>query len=397
MGVGESTIVRRHNLHSKVMGWIESALRRAYTKVDRTLDQLGDQFPHVSCGAEWLTSSVNDWQETHADWTAGFWSGILWLMYEVTGEPRYRRAALHYCELLEPRLTYDSHDLGFLFYPSCVKGYELIGDERLRCWALRAADELLKLYQPQAGLFSLRGHGPLWDHAAVDTMMNLPLLWWAYREVGEHRYFEAALNHARSSVRYFIRQDGSTYHVLRFSPKTGQVTWRGARQGLSDSSCWSRGQAWMLTGCIIALLETSDPTIDRAVDLLYQYVVDHLPDDCVPYWDFDVDDESPDWRDSSAAAIMAGGLLKLAGLSSSDQRRSQLALSILRSLFENYSVDGQAQEPGLLRHGCFHAPEGIAVDSCLIWGDYFYLDALVNAKRNWHDAKTGIVSEHMSE
>jgi len=372
-------IVRHHNLPPGVMEWIESALRRVYNKVDRTLEQLGNRFPHVSCGTEWVVSPVTGWQETHGDWTAGFWPGILWLVYEARGEPRYRHAALRYCELLEPRLTYDSHDLGFLFYPSCVKGYELTGDERLRDWALRAADGLLKLYNPRARLFSLRGHGSLRDYAAVDTMMNLPLLWWAYRETGERHYFEVALDHARTSVRYFIRRNGSTYHVLCFSPETSEVIWRGTRQGLSNSSCWSRGQAWMLTGCIMALLETGDRTMARAVDLLYQYVADHLPDDYVPYWDFDVDDESLNWRDSSAAAIMASGLLRLSG--QPDRGPSRLGLNILRSLFENYSVAERAREPSLLRHGCFHAPEKIAVDNGLIWGDYFYLEALVRAQR----------------
>ena len=362
------------------MNWIDRALQKAQAKVDRTLTEVGDNFPHVSDGDLWITSPVTGWEDTYSDWTAGFWPGILWLMFEATQDSCYREGAFYYTRVLENRLTYDSHDLGFLFYPSCVRGFELTQDPMLREWALQAADRLVGLFNPAAKLLSLRGGGESQSYAAIDTMMNLPLLWWAHHETSQDRYLDVAFSHALSSARHFVRGDGSTYHVLRFSPDTGEVIWRGTKQGYSESSCWSRGHAWALCGFVIANVESGRSDLDSTIDALYCYVRQHLPSDLVPYWDFDAPGAPNTWRDSSAAAIMASALLQWPVSHHSatvEEAHIQLGLKMLRSLVENYSVDTDASEPGLLRHGCFHAPRKVATDNSLIWGDYFYLSALL--------------------
>ncbi|MFQ5889668.1 MAG: glycoside hydrolase family 88 protein [Gemmatimonadota bacterium] len=366
------------------MRWLERTLREADRKVERTLEEVGDDFPHVSEGAVWMTSPSTGWQDTDADWTAGFWPGILWLLHGLTNRARYLQAAVRHTLLLEDRLDYDSHDLGFLYHPACVLGYEQTGDMGLRNWALRAANRLVEQFCPSVGLLALRGSGKLADYAAVDTMMNLPLLWWAYRETGKSHYFDVASKHARSTGERLIREDGSTYHLLHFDRGTGKVVWRGTGQGASDASCWSRGQAWALCGFGVAAQETGSGSFAALFHRLYGYVEARLPADLLPYWDYEpgeAESES-EWRDSSAAAIMASALLRASRSGAVCARLSDLrasGLKILESLAKNCAANSGDPEPGLLRHGCFHAPCNRATDASLIWGDYFFLDALSRA------------------
>ena len=359
----------------------EATWRYVLRKIEENAAQLGDEFPFFTVDGRW---------ETVADggWVGGFWPGILWLAYERTGDIRYKEWALKWTHLLAPR-QHDTgtHDIGVIFYTSYVAGYRITGEKALRDVALTAADSLLRRFNERGGF--IQAWGPIGDEklagrTIVDTMIVLPLLWWAHDETGEARYYHAAFEHALTTMRVHVRPDGSTAHVAELDPRTGALLRQTTHQGYSDSSCWSRGQAWGIYGFAIAYREAGREDFLETAEKLADYFIAHLPEDYVPYWDFQAPNIPHEVKDSSAAAIAASGLLELASLELDGEKAESYedaALKILRSLTENYLTKGEPSRAGLLLHGCYNKPGGVAVDSSLIWGDYFYVESLTKIER----------------
>jgi unsaturated chondroitin disaccharide hydrolase len=275
---------------------------------------------------------------------------------------------------IEKRKNDRTYDLSFLFYPSFVLGYETTKDEYLRKTALEVADTLSELFNEKTGFvyndFTLNGKKA--GRTIIDVMMNLPLLWWAYEETNDDKYFKVAYTHAKRTIEEFIREDYSTIHVIDFDLETGEILRKITVQGYSDASCWSRGQAWAIYGFTLAYKHTEDELFLKTAENIARYFVKKLPEDYVPYWDFD--DPEKEMRDSSAAAIAASGLLDLSELSEKKKFR-EVAINILNSLCNNY-LSGK-NEDGILNHGCFYKPAGIGVDESLIWGDYYFIEAIM--------------------
>jgi unsaturated chondroitin disaccharide hydrolase len=363
-------------------------LEVARRSVERTHALVGEAFPHVTEGGRWKTLSGLDrprWEAgawRHGNWTGGFWVGCLWLALRATGDPRYGTWARQAVGRLAGREADDTtHDLGFLFYPSHVLGDALQNDEALRDRALVAAQRVAARFVPGGGYIQAwgpRGHAEWMGTSTIDTMMNLPLLWWAARHAGQGRAFEVARAHAATTRRHFFRADGSTYHLLRYDPTTGAPERKTTFQGHGDESCWARGQSWAIAGFAIAYRETGDREDLAAAEAAAAHFLRRLPADGVPYWDFDdpTIPEAP--RDSSAGAIAAHGLLELAAAhpdaAARERHRAAAArlLGALEARCENADPDAA---DGLLLHGCYSRPHGEGVDGALIWGDYFYLHA----------------------
>jgi unsaturated chondroitin disaccharide hydrolase len=369
-------------------------LREAQRSLDRTVAASGDLFPHVTRDGRWelLPAEAGpEWHGprwTHGNWTAGFWVGCLWLAFLWTGENRYAAAARRWANRLAGRERDDrTHDLGFLFYPSHALGYVLTGDGALRDRALAAADTLAARFVPTGGYIQAwgpRGHPDWVGTSTIDTMMNLPLLWWAARLTGKESYRAVATRHALTTRRSFFRPDGSTYHRVLYDSGTGRVLQTGTFQGFSDESCWSRGQAWALRGYAVAYRETQDERFLRAAEDAAGYFLRRLPDDLVPYWDFDdpAIPEAP--RDSSAAAIAADGLLDLSSTHPRPEQRDSYRMwahRLLGALAASCHNRDPDRIDGILLHGCYSRPAGEGIDEALIWGDYFYLHALLWAHR----------------
>ena len=325
---------------------------------------------HVTEGGRWLRLKVEtsgQWSEqgwSHGNWTAGFSIGFLWRLYEHTGDARWASAAASRLPALEARAgDPNTHDIGFLFWPSFALGADLTRDARLRAVGLRAARTLASRLQPGG---YLAAWGSLHDRRAresstIDTMMNLPLLWWSQDEA----LHGAARTHALTAARTYFRPDGSTYHRVRFDPDTGDVIERGTFQGIGAESCWSRGQAWAIAGFGRAWRETSDPALRIAANLAADYFLARLGERPVPPWDFaDADPQAP--LDSSAAVIAAYGLM--------DLDRSAEGHRLLSSTLAACVNTGD--NDGLLLHACYSRPHNQGVDSAVIWGDYFALACL---------------------
>lgn len=341
------------------------------SKIDRTASEVKGLFPHITEQGRWRTT-------TDGYWTGGYWIGLLWSAYTATKHEKYLKWAREWAVLLEPRKNDKNPDLGHLFYPSFVKGYEITRDEKMKKIALDAANTLTSCFNVSTGFLhnEVEVGGKKAGRAIIDFMAILPLLWWAHGETGDEKYHDVAQRHSMSTIENLVRNDGSTIHVVDFDLKTGRIIRKTTVQGHDENSCWSRGQAWGIYGFAEAYGATEEKLFLSIAGKLANYFVKNLPSDHVPYWDFN-DPRIPDApKDSSAAAIACSGLITLSKLSG-NKRFGNVAGKILRSLSTNYVAE--ENRDGILKHGSFHVPKKNGVDEGLIWGDYYFMGALMKS------------------
>ncbi|WP_145530761.1 glycoside hydrolase family 88 protein [Yersinia alsatica] len=367
---------------------LDEALARITRKLDKNMITFGDKFPGEAC-------ENGVWPRTeNVEWTTGFWPGQLWLVWEMTGDKKYREAAERYVasftERIEKRIDTATHDLGFLYTLSCVSAWRLTGNESARRSALKAADALMERFNPTAKI--IQAWGNLNDpeqqgRMIIDCNMNLPLLYWASEQTGDPRYAQAAIAHVEQAAKYIVRPDASTWHTYYMDVKTGEPRFGNTHQGYNDTSCWSRGQAWGIYGFLLSYLHSGDKSMVELSRSLAHYFINRLPEDNICHWDLALLGTNA-VRDSSAAAIAACGLLELVKiLPTLDQHRAhyeEMALCIVESLTDNYLARDDEACEGLLKHSVYHMASGKGVDECCSWGDYFYLEALARLRQVWH-------------
>lgn len=366
---------------------LDRQINAALALLDRMLPQFGDYFPAPS--SESGTYAPID----NVEWTNGFWTGMLWLAWQMTGEARYRSVAdknvRSFATRIERLANVDHHDLGFLYTLSSCAGYQLTGDTLARSSGLEAARLLLKRFDPVAQV--IQAWGDMKDprqrgRMIIDCNLNVPLLYWAARETGNKDFAAAADQHLAQAARLLVRPDASTFHTYYVDTKTGKPRHGSTHQGFSDDSSWARGQAWGIYGFALAWRHTGDPLyLDLAVKLANHFL-NRLPTDGICCWDliFTDDDKTP--RDSSAAAIAACGLLELAQalpLSSTLRPTYEAwAMAIVETLGDHYLAPAEGSN-AILLHGVYHMPNKAGVDEACIWGDYFYLEALMRLRHPW--------------
>jgi unsaturated chondroitin disaccharide hydrolase len=322
-------------------------------------------------------------------WVGSFWTGINYLCYEFTGNPFFvdtARKSQHRLirRLYENKRTLD-HDLGFLYSLMFVADYQATGSENSRKIALDAAEALAERYHPNGRFiqawniwkpgdpFSEENRGRI----IIDCMYNLPLLFWASEQSGNEQFKQIAYAHAVTCSETIVRADGSTYHSYVFDPDTGERKYGRTVQGYSDDSCWSRGQGWAIGGFAHAYRYTGDKKFLTIAEQCARYFIENLEPDYVPVWDFRVPEKQGEPRDSSAAAIAAAGMLELAKhLEGNGRDYIEAAAKIVDSLYHNYSSKDRPDDEGLLLHGCGHKPKNSEVDCSLIYGDYYFAEAV---------------------
>ena len=325
------------------------------------------------------------WQTSDAAWwTSGFFPGSLWLMYQATGDAVWRtEAAARQAGIASQQNNTSTHDLGFMLFTTFGNGYRLTGDTAYRDIVLQAARSLATRYSATVG--ATRS----WDNGAgdpsyafkviVDNMMNLNLLFWGAQNGGDGGWTGMAVNHALTTRRTHVRADGSTFQLVTFNATDGSVISRGTVQGYRNDSTWARGQAWAVHGFTQAYAYTSDARMLDTARSAADYFVGNLPADSVPYYDFQAPaTDRP--RDSSAAAIGASGLLWLARIES-DGCRAQTYLDAAKRILTSLSAppylsQGTPGAASILLHGTAQHQQG-DVDSGLIYGDYYFLEALL--------------------
>lgn len=377
---------RRASLLSKEE--VEKAISKIVEQVRCNMNYFGTRFP--SPATKDHTYGIIE----NIEWTDGFWTGMLWLCYEYTGDEEFRiRAEQNIASFLnrvEKRLELDHHDLGFLYSLSCVAGYKLTGSEEGKKAGIMAADKLMERFQEKGGFIQAWGELGTRDNyrLIIDCLLNIPLLHWATEVTGNNIYEAAARRHYETSCNNVIRDDASAYHTFYYDPVTGAPLKGVTRQGYSDDSAWARGQAWGIYGIPLNYKYTGDDSAFNLFKGITNYFLNRLPKDDVCYWDLIFSDGSGQPRDSSAAAVAVCGIhemLKYLPETDADKETYKYAMHrILRSLMEHYATPDTGEGKPVLLHGVYSWHSGKGVDEGNIWGDYYYLEALIRFYKDWN-------------
>ena len=370
---------------------VEESLAYCDRQVKRTLRELtvNDSIDHTMMPRN-IAATDSVWhlrKATPDEWCAGFWPGVLWYNYESTHDEIMREEA----ELFTSSLEYLSkapafdHDLGFLMFCSYGNAYRLTKNPKFKDIIIATAYTLATLYNPNVGTIlswprntvMLGGHNTI-----MDNMINLEMLFWASKNGGSQRLYDIAVKHAEVTMANHFRPDYSCYHVAVYDSITGKFIKGMTHQGYADDSMWARGQAWAIYGYTMVYRETQDPKfLDFACKVTDVYLK-RLPEDYVPYWDFD-DPAIPNApRDASAACVVASALLELQGYCDGAKAKTykDAAVKMLTSLSSDSYRSGD-KRPSLLDHSVGHMPAGSEIDASIIYGDYYYIEALLRLKK----------------
>ncbi|MBW7893191.1 MAG: glycoside hydrolase family 88 protein, partial [Chitinophagaceae bacterium] len=352
------------------------ALGRERIVFPRTTDKNGNL---VTCSAYW--------------WTTGFFPGMLCLLYNETQDDSLHILANKYLSELEP-LKYSTvnHDIGWIINSSYGNFYRLYKNEYYGGVIVQAAKSLTSSrYNPSARAvrswddvdwIKERGWG---FPVNIDNMMNLELLTTAFKISKDSSFLRIAINHADATMWNHFRDDNSSYHLLDYDPVTGEVKKKLTVQGYADSSSWARGQAWGLYGFTMMYRETEELRYLEQAQKIAEFIVNHpnLPEDKIPYWDFDAPDIPNTYRDASAGAIICSALIELSQFV--EEKRSLKYLSVAKQ--QLLTLSSPAYQAGLgenacfiLKHGVGALPGGSEVDVPLLYADYYYVEALIRLK-----------------
>jgi len=311
-------------------------------------------------------------------WTCGFFASTLWNMYNWTTDNTWAKYAADWTDTLKQVQTNTgTHDVGFMIFYSFGHGYLLTQLEEYKTGTLTAANSLSQRYNREVGCTLSWNSPPGHFHVIIDNMMNLELLWWASQNGGKHEFFDMSVSHSDHMIRDCIKPDGSSYHMIDYDPTNGSVLLQTNTPQGKDGGVWSRGQAWAIYGFTVSYrfskyaryLDTAQKTAD--------YFISHLPPDFVPYWDFFAPGES---RDSSAAAIAASGILELARYVNDTTKRSYYltnAENILKSLASPAYLADPQKTDAVITHATGSHPDNAGIDVSLIYGDYYFSEALI--------------------
>ncbi|HOX82878.1 MAG TPA: glycoside hydrolase family 88 protein [Chryseolinea sp.] len=324
------------------------------------------------------------------DWTSGFYSGVLWQMYDYTKDKKWEQAARKWTSGLEKeKYNTNTHDLGFMLYCSFGNGLHLTNDPAYKDILIQGAKSLCTRFNAKAGVIKSWDHGKGQYLVIIDNMMNLEFLFWATKVTGDSSFYKIAVTHANTTMKNHFRADNSSYHVLNYDTETGKVISKKTAQGYADESAWARGQAWGLYGYTMTYRETKDKKyLDQAVKIA-DFFLNHrnLPKDKVPYWDFNAPDIPNTQRDASAAAIAASGLLELGGYVKDGKKYIQAAEEMLTSLSSPaYLAKLNTNQNFILMHSVGHKPAKSEIDVPINYADYYYVEALMRYDR-WILAK----------
>lgn len=362
---------------------IQQAKSLILQKTRNNIPKFGDRLP---------TSTASGKYQFAEDgfWVGGFWTGLNWLCYELSGEASFAEAAraskLRFTKRLYEEPETLDHDIGFLYMPTFVADYQLTGSQEARSIALTAADRLKERFNEKGRFiqawnvwnpgepFSEENRGRI----IIDCMYNLPLLFWASEEMGDKTYRRIAAAHADTCANTIIRPDYTTYHTFVFDPDSGKPKYGQTHQGYADDSCWARGQTWAIGGYTYAYKYTRDPKYLELARKLSDVYMDRVEEDFVPLWDFSVPIREAAPRDTSAAAIAAASLLELAEHVAGEEgaRYRDFAVHTVNSLIHSYTTRDMPEQEGLLVEATGHHPEGKDINCSLIYGDYYFAEAV---------------------
>jgi hypothetical protein len=323
-------------------------------------------------------------------WCSGFYPGTLWYIYEQTKDETVKKEAERSMNLLVPNQTNTgTHDLGFMMYCSFGNAYRLTKDEKYKEIVFRSAQALATRYRPSIkAIQSWNSNKYFKCPVIIDNMMNLEMLDWVSDNGGDKKYKEIAVNHSNTTLKNHYRPDYSSYHVVDYNLQTGGVIRKATWQGAADCSSWSRGQSWGLYGYTIMYRFTKNKKYLDMARHIAKFILrnPNLPEDKIPFWDYDAPQIPFTERDASAAAIMASALLELGQYTNGNEKQEFIsnAEKILESLSsEKYRAKAGQNGGFLLMHSTGAKPLNSEVDVPLIYADYYFLEALKRYK-DWY-------------
>jgi len=319
------------------------------------------------------------------DWTSGFFAGNLWQIYELTGDTAYKNKAKKWTAFIEKEKFNDrTHDMGFKVFNSFGKGLKIEDDQEYKDNILMSAKTLITRYNDTVG--SIRS----WDFnkkrwkfpVIIDNMMNLELLFEATKISGDSIFHNIAVKHANTTLKNHFRPNNSTWHVLDYDPENGDIRMRVTHQGINDDSSWARGQAWGIYGFTMAYRYTKDQRyLDQAKGTA-AFFLDHpnLPEDGIPYWDFDAPNIPDEPRDVSAGAIVASALTELYAYTDNEYylNYSKKVIHTIKS--SDYILDKDIEYPFILDHSSGDWSKRSEMDEPIVYGDYYFLETLLRLK-----------------
>lgn len=363
--------------------WLQKEINHCLNKIKKNMEKFGDKFPSA-CGTEGVYRiKEND------DWTNGFWTGLLWLSYEFSQDDIFLKQAEKNIESFKERLDahfiLDHHDIGFLYSLSVGAGYKLTNKKEYKKILIEAAEVLKVRFQPNGNFIQAWGEygEPTEYRLIIDSLINLPLLLEVSLLTGDDSYKNIAKQHYKTLLSTVIRKDFTTYHTFYFDSFTGEPTHGATHQGNSDSSIWARGQSWAILGIPLIKSFNLDEYEQKDYEKIVDVFISQLPEDLVPYWDFDFTDRKPSAKDSSSLAITACGLLEANDIKFYPDAK-RIAKGMIYQLGEHYSSEFYPNNEGLLIEGVYAYAEGKGISEPNLWGDYFYLEALMRLNNpNW--------------
>jgi rhamnogalacturonyl hydrolase YesR len=323
------------------------------------------------------------------DWTSGFFPGSMWYMYELTGDEKWKNLGVKYTEDLDSvkYLTWH-HDVGFMINTSYGNAYKATKNEAYKDVMVQAAKSLATRFRPTPGVIQSWDEDRGWQGTRgwmcpviIDNMMNLELFFKVTRFTGDSSFYKMAVSHADVTLKNHFRDDYSCYHVIDYDKIKGGVRHKHTAQGYAHESAWARGQAWAIYGFAVCYRETKDPRYLELTDKIYNYLFTHknMPEDLVPYWDFDAPNIPNEPRDASAAAIIASALYELSTFSKPEYKET--ADKIVASLSSPaYRAILGTNGNFLLMHSVGSIPPGHEIDVPLNYADYYFLEALLRKK-----------------
>lgn len=366
--------------------WVGEALEKVREKMQWVSEKNRDKIPYTTGAGGSYDDRSDESRSWGMDnglnwWTNGFWGGIMWLLYQDTGEERYREIA----GISERKLEkcFDQyyglhHDVGFMYLPTAVADYRLTGNEEGRRIGMHAANLLAGRFNP-VGKF-IRAWNQNEDNdtrgwAIIDCLLNLSLLYWASEESGDPRFRQIAMMHADTVLANFVRPDGSVCHIVEFDPESGRMVKSYGGQGYGEGSSWTRGQGWAVYGFANSYTHTGKKEYLEAARKVADYCIANLPESGIIPVDFRQPQE-PAWEDSCAACVIACGLLEVARhVSDSEKEKYEnAAVKILRAIAEN-RADWTENCDAIVQNctGAYHSPDH---HFTMVYADYYFIEGL---------------------
>ncbi|MFD1616009.1 glucuronyl hydrolase [Gelatiniphilus marinus] len=322
------------------------------------------------------------------DWTSGFYAGSLWYLNFLTEDKKWEKLALEYTKKLDSIQYWEgNHDVGFIMECSYGNALKKTTSKAFESVIVQTAKSLATRFHPKAGIIQSWNSNEKWNcPVIIDNMMNLELLFHATKISSDSTYYNIAVSHANKTIENHFRSDNSSYHVLNYDVNTGEILNRNTHQGLTDDSAWARGQAWGLYGFTVCYRETKDSKYLNQAIKIADYIKTHpnLPEDNIPYWDYNAPASNETPRDASAAAITASALYQLSTFTKSKEdgkKYKKFSDEIMQSLCSpTYFADKGTNADFLLKHSVGSIPHGVEIDVPLNYADYYFLEALYRLK-----------------